>query len=140
MRSDWLIHLVSRTREKLRFYLSAELRSVGLKDFEPAHGAVLFALSAAQPLTMQRLAQLTERDASTMTVLVRKLRSRGYLASEKGSADQRESVISLTPKGAKAVPLVRRASARVLRRAYRGVSRAERALVISLLQRIHANL
>lgn len=48
---------------------------------------------------MQVLSEKINRDKSTMTVLIRKLESLGYVKREPDMADKRISIIHLTEKG-----------------------------------------
>ncbi len=139
MRSEWIIHLVSRLRDRMQDALSAELAAEGIDDIVPAHAGVLFALGAGVA-TMSELAAALGRSNSTLTALVQKLEDLGYVQRFRSQEDQRVQLVKLTARGVQGRRATVRGSRRTLARLYRGVSRGDRRQLIDGLLRLYRNL
>lgn len=139
MNSDRIIHLISRTRDRINREMSAQMEHVGMGDIAPAHAGMIYALGQSGPVAMGELAQMLERDNSTITTLADKLQKRGYIRKRKSRADSRSYTLELTDKGNKSRDLVVQVSRRVLRRFYRGMQATERKLLVHLLHHAYRN-
>lgn len=64
-----------------------------------AQNFVLHELSRQSPLSINELAERTATDQSTVSVVVAKLVSKGYVASARSGSDARRAELALTPKG-----------------------------------------
>src|SRR5438105_4138282 len=60
---------------------------------------VLLALREEGPVTMARLGERLQLDSGTLTPLLKRLESRGYLHRERDASDQRKVLVRLTPRG-----------------------------------------
>lgn len=70
---------------------------------------ILHCLSAAEPLSVGRLAKMTATDQSTVSLVVAKLVERGLVVSRRAIADARRSELTLSREGrmlARKLPLV----------------------------------
>ena len=72
MDSSSLVSLISNIHTAASDFLEEKLKEYGLPDMVSSHGFILYRLSLAERLTMGELAQLVNRDKSTVTVLIRK--------------------------------------------------------------------
>lgn len=133
-----IIHLLSRTRDRIQKIFQVEIDALRLGNIAPAHGSVFYALSQG-PLAMQELARLIERDNSTVTALADKLEKLGYVRRTVSEYDTRSNIIGLTEKGAKAAPKIVAASQKIVGRIYNGFSDEERATLMRLLGRVYEN-
>src|SRR5688572_25421264 len=107
-----IIHLVSRTRDRIQKIFQAEIDRLELGNIAPAHGSVFYAL-ASGPMPMQELARVIERDTSTVTALADKLEKLGYVRRTVAPDDSRSYILSLTAKGQRATPKIIEASQKV---------------------------
>lgn len=139
MESKRIIHLLSRTRDRIQKHFQRKIDGLKLGDIAPAHGSVLYALTAG-PQTMQDLARLIERDNSTITALADKLEKQGFTARSVSPHDTRSNIIALTPKGAKAAPKISAASQEIVAAMFAGFSAAEREEFTRLLFKIYENM
>lgn len=90
--------------------------------------------------TQSDLATHSGRDKAQLARLVKGLRDAGLLAAEADALDRRNVRLTLTPDG-QAVQRTLRQQGRALgRRAIAGLSDAEHAQLVLLLQRVKANL
>ncbi|MBW2636297.1 MAG: MarR family transcriptional regulator, partial [Deltaproteobacteria bacterium] len=96
---DIPVILISRIREKANRFLVSELKSHNMASLAPSHGDILWALFKHGALSMKGLAELIDRDKSTVTALVNKLIFLGYVRKEPDFADSRVNIISLTDEG-----------------------------------------
>lgn len=79
--------------------ISKKLEHYGFDDSEPCYGNIINALAKHGKLTMKDLASNIGRDKSTITVLIRKLESRGVVRKIDNPDDLRSKYIELTEKG-----------------------------------------
>ena len=103
------------------------------------HGFILYRLSLAERLTMGELAQLVNRDKSTVTVLIRKLEATGFVEREVSEKDSRVVYIKLTPQGREYNDKTKDISRQLIERCYQGFSQEERQTTFALLKRIFNN-
>lgn len=131
--------LISQIHSAASSFLKARLQSYGLPDMSSSHGNILFRLSQSECLTMGELARLVNRDKSTVTVLVRKLESAGYVCRESAEADNRVTYIRLSATGREYTDKMAQISKELIGTCYEGFSEDEKAAVFTLLRRIALN-
>lgn len=139
MKPEFVIHLLSRTRDRIQKHLTREFEKQGILDLAPAHGGVLFALGKG-PMTMSELALSLDRTNSTITALLDKLDELNYVRKSKPYEDERITVAELTEKGKNTLENVQKASKTTLGRIYKDLGSEERDEFIRLLTKIHSNL
>lgn len=93
------ISTLAHTLAQANRFLLQELSAMGLDGLATSHGDVLAQLFQSDGLSMCELARRVDRDPSTVTALVRKLVSLGYVATARAEADRRSVVVTLTPQG-----------------------------------------
>ena len=104
MKENNLVALASRLSEMAHKLIVQELEARGIEGIVPSHGAILSQLFAGDSFTMRELGEKIHRSKSTMTVLVDKLVSLGYVSKGKDNDDCRITWIRLTPKGKELKP------------------------------------
>ena len=134
-----VIHLLSRTRDRIQKRFQRRIDELALGGIAPAHGSVLYVLQQG-PLAMQDLARAIERENSTATVLVDKLEKIGYIRRSVSPEDTRSNVVSLTAKGSRIVPKVMAASQQTVEQIFAGFSETDRGIFMQLLQRVYDNM
>ncbi len=133
-----IIHLISRTRDRIQKIFQAEIDALELGNIAPAHGSVFYVLLSG-PQTMQELARLIERDTSTVTALANKMEKLGYVRRKVSPDDRRSFLLTLTAKGRRAGPRVVEASRKIVRRILGDLTEAEKTTLMRLLGRVYAN-
>ncbi|PNV72291.1 MarR family winged helix-turn-helix transcriptional regulator [Leptospira inadai] len=139
MKGDYVIHLLSRTRDRIQKFLGRELEKQGIQDIAPAHAGVLFVLSKNGAMRMSELATILDRTNSTATALLDKMEEFGYVIRTKLDPDERVTTADLTEKGKRSVEKVIKASKITLNKLYKGLDETEKAEFVRLLSKIHAN-
>lgn len=134
-----LISELSRTLAAANDYLTLLLHQAGLTQLVTSHGDILMQLFAHEPMTMQELSEKINRDPSTVTVLVKKLKDAGYVETCKGEQDRRCTEVRLTPEGRKLRSAFDSISQKLLSAQMRDVNTAELATVRSTLSQIKDN-
>ena len=134
-----IIGLISTIRDKANRFILQLLKERGIEDIVPAHGAIFVALFSNTELPMGRIAQIIERDKSTVTSLVNKLSALGYLEKSKDDSDNRVLLIRLTEKGKSLEADFLDISRDLLSRVYDGFSDLEKEILMRLLKRIKGN-
>ena len=137
--TDGIVALISTVRDKANKFILQKLRECGIEDIVPAHGAIFVALFRNSELPMGEIAQIINRDKSTVTALVNKLMSLGYLEKRQDSSDNRVSLVRLTEKGKLLENDFMNISKDLVSKVYDGFSDLEKEILVKLLTRIKDN-
>ena len=136
---DTSIAKVSQIHTLTAEFLKKRLAQSGFDDFVSSHGYILYQLSQNQGITMKELAAKINRDKSTTTVLVRKLEGAGLVKVTVDSADKRNKLLALTPKGAEYNQITQEISQELMKTFYKGFSLEEKKKFSEFLQKIKSN-
>jgi DNA-binding MarR family transcriptional regulator len=139
MDTKGIIALISDVRASANRFLIEELNKHNIKGLAPSHGAILSHLFTNEAVTMKDLAKAVRRDKSTVTALIAKLVSNGYISKETNIHDQRSTEVHLTRKGEELRSVFLEISENLLRRAWKGIDETEQKEVIRILQKIRSN-
>jgi DNA-binding MarR family transcriptional regulator len=135
-----LIGIVGSILEKANAFLGCCMKEKGIKDLLPAHGSILKALFVNNgKLRMNELAGLTGRSKSTVSELVSKLETAGYVARKSCDRDRRVNYVSLTPKSMAMEKDFNDISQQLIDRFSRGFSEDELEFLAKLLIRVREN-
>lgn len=106
---DYLGYLLGQANHALFKEFDVQVREAGLGSLE---WRVLAVLSSESPMAVGRLAHEVLSQQPTVTKLLQRLLAQGWVARHDDPADQRRTLVSITPAGQKKVaPLLRRARA-----------------------------
>lgn len=139
MEPDYVIHLLSRTRDRIQKFLAKELERQGIKDLAPAHAGVIYVLSRKGVAGMSDLASTLDRTNATITALLDKLEEFDYVIRTKLDEDGRVTTAELTRKGKKSVRKVISASRNTLDKLYGGLEESEKQEFLRILTKIYGN-
>jgi len=139
METDHVISLISTIRDKATKYLVGQMNAEGMADIVPAHGSVIVCLFGGIEMPMSEIAKQIHRDKSTVTTLVNKLVSLGYVEKIKSGEDSRVTLVKLTEEGSMLEPAFKLISQRLLGKAWSGFSNKEKDQLINLLTRLSNN-
>lgn len=140
MKENNIIALASRLTEKAHKLIIRELEARGINGIVPSHGGILLQLFSGETYTMKELAEKIYRTKPTVTVLIDKLVSLGYVTKEKSSEDSRNTWIRLTKKGEELKPSFIEISAVVNAIVYRGIKKEEAEVITRCLKKVLSNL
>ncbi len=141
MRTDHLIALASALRYHALEFLTAQLRSAGIDDLIPSHGALLSMLfGRGGSASMKELVSASGRGKSTFTEMAKALERRGYVIRTKDPDDARGVRLELTDKARALHPLFETISKRLLETAWGDLPQPDREQLSGLLQTVVANL
>lgn len=140
MTKNQIFALISKLRRDSSRFLEKEMGEMGMEGLLPSHGAILGVLYRRNgKLRMKEIADLTQRDKSTITFLIKTLTQLGYVTREKSDQDSRETYIALTGKAWAAQDNFRLISDKLIATAYEGFTEHEQQLLLSLLKRLDEN-
>ncbi|HBA88388.1 MAG TPA: MarR family transcriptional regulator [Geobacter sp.] len=139
MESKAIAALISDTRTSINRHLIEELKRNGVEGLAPSHGAILYHLFNNEQVTMKDLAKAVRRDKSTVTALIAKLVSSGYVEKANSPQDLRTVYVTLTAKGKALKPVFEEISAGLIGRIWRGVDPAEQNEMVRILKKIRSN-
>lgn len=140
MNDKYIVYFISRTKKKMIRFIEKKLLENDMDDLIPSHGNILTALyENNEKLTMKKIAEIIGKDKSTVTPLINKLLSLGYIKKEKDEKDKRITYISLTNKGREIRTKYNNISSEVYKTAYKGFSKEEKEIFLNLLKRLNNN-
>jgi DNA-binding MarR family transcriptional regulator len=140
MKTSHIITLVSRIRDKANKLIVSELEKSGIKGIAPSHGSIFVALYKHTHLSMKQVADFIHKDKSTVTALIDKLESLGYVKRCGHETCNRTTMIELTPKGKKLEHIITKISQTLLDSVYNGFKETEKDSLIGYLERVDKNL
>ncbi len=139
MKTDHIIDLISRIRNKTNRFISDEFKKIGLSDLGPSYGAILNILFTHHQINMKEITKKIDRDKSTTTSLIQKLEKLAYVKREINPLDNRITLISITDKGKKLKSDFDNISERLIKNTYKDMKPTEIDSVISGLEKILNN-
>ena len=139
MKTRDVISLISKIRQKVNGFIVSELSKQGVNGIVVSHGDIIYALYKKQRMTMAEIAETITKDKSTVTALVGKLVSLGYVEKERDTEDTRVVYVTLTKKGYELKPVFEAISAKVLEVFYSNVSETEKDELMRILSKIESN-
>lgn len=139
METKAIAALISDTRASINKHLLDELRRNGIEGLAPSHGAILYHLFNNEQVTMKDLAKAARRDKSTITALVAKLVSGGYVEKAASPQDLRTVYVNLTPKGKALRTVFEEISEGLVGRIWQGVDETEQKELVRILKKIRSN-
>jgi MarR family transcriptional regulator, organic hydroperoxide resistance regulator len=139
METNGIISRISAIRTKANEFLAHELYREGLKDIAPSHGYILFVLFKNDGISMKEIKNSINKKKNTVTVLIDKLLSHGFLKKAPDANDGRTTRIFLTSKGKSLEKSFNSISDRLLKKAYKGFSESEKMNLTMLLNKMDKN-
>lgn len=118
---------------------SRKLRAYGV-EINPAQGRIMFALWKDDGIPINELAKKTQLGKSTLTSMLDRLESSGYVKRVQSREDRREMLIQRTDKDRAAEKTYREVSQEMNQLFYRGFSKREVDMFERHLRRILENL
>ena len=140
MKKDHIIFLISRIQYKANRLLTREMRAHHIAGLAPSHGEILGSIMFRGPLPMSEIAQIIDKDKSTVTALVNKLIRMGYVEKQKHRTDSRFSLIAVTQKGEALKPAFVSIAKKLRALSYKDIPDDERETLVRLLTKLNKNL
>ena len=94
-----IAYVLAKILKRINVYTASRLADEGVTDLAPTHGAIFVTLYNDGPQSMVALSEKIGCSKSTITTLIRKLETLGYVRREPDRADKRSSIVHLTEKG-----------------------------------------
>ena len=138
-RKDEVLDLVHTVMHQYRSQQYQVLRD-GPHDITHMESKVLGYIGHHPGATQSELSQHSGRDKAQLARLIKGLRDRELLAGEVGEEDRRSVKLTLTPEGQAVLRTLKQQARRLNAKAVSGMSSAEEAQLLALLQRVRANL
>lgn len=139
MKTDHVIALIARVRDKAYAFIIRELNKKKITGLVPSHGGIMSTLFKKDKVPMKELAERIGRDKSTVTALVNKLMRAGYVAKEKNPDDNRITYLCLTAKGRSLEHDFDEISEKLIATTFRGFSQKEREDIVKGIVKILNN-
>jgi DNA-binding MarR family transcriptional regulator len=132
-----VVHRLTQAARATRVRSGSQLTRIGL---HAGQDAVLKALAETDGLTMSELAGTLNVQPPTVTKMVSRLASQGYIERRASAGDGRQAQVFLTEQGKETVSELDKILRRVERQALAGIDEKERKRLRKLLRQIEKNL
>lgn len=129
--------LLNRLVGRYNAIIEPKLRAIGL---DVPYWRVLMILGEASPRGVRDITVSAVIPLSTMTRIIQRMAASGLVDATPSHEDARVTAVSLTLLGQEKLAEARRATAPVYAQAIRGIDARDFSKLISLLDRLHANL
>lgn len=140
MNDKYIVYFISRAKANMIKFIENKLKENKLDDLIPTHGNILTALyESDKNLTMKEISQKIGKDKSTVTSLVNKLITLGYVEKEKCTKDKRVTYIGLTQKSRDIEGSFNFISSQVKETAYSNFTEDEKKEFLRLLRKLSSN-
>jgi DNA-binding MarR family transcriptional regulator len=136
------LEVLERVHAIMHLYRSAQQRSLRAGPHDLAHMEIkVLGFFARRPgATQSDLAAHSGRDKAQLARLIRGLRDRGLLDATADETDKRSTRLALSAAGKDMFAALHRHDGALAETALEGISEAERATLLDLLERVRANL
>lgn len=135
--SDYLPYQLYRLTNRLNQRLQARLRNQGIK---PSRWRVMSVLRSCGTLTIGKIAEHTLMEQPTVSRVITQLENDGLVIRQVSVGDSRATEVSLTPAGIAKLDAIVPNAYHHEHQALAGLSRAELAVLRSILGRIERNI
>lgn len=135
--ADYIPYLLFRVSNRLDLKLREGLRKLKISIWL---WRVLAVLRAYGTMTIGQIAHATALEQPTVSRVVAKLASKGWVKRETERQDSRYVHVSMTREGIKAFETIVPAALRHETRALEGISAQDKAKLKQLLEAVHANI
>lgn len=133
------ISLISHIHSLTADFLTEKLSAKGLPNLASSHGFILFQLSNTDKMPMSEIAKRINRDKSTTTVLIKKLKKLNLVEEEESKNDKRVKYIKLSEKGKEYTESTKTLSEELLKKCFAGFSEEDKNKLTELLNKIANN-
>ena len=136
----YIIQIFNKIVTRSNSLLIKELEKNNIKGLVSSHCDVLIQLFLNNKLSMQDLSRKIHKKNNTMTVLVNKLISLGYVIKTQDEEDRRINFVTLTEKGQKLEYLFDEIANKMVARTYNNISDDEIDELLKTLSKIEKNI
>lgn len=112
-------------------------RSVGSEEISPPQFGALVLIEANPGISQSAIASALRFDRSTLVQIIDRLEARGFVVREVSASDRRSHALKLTEVGGRALSGLKAVVAAHEERMARALTPEEKAILLSLLARIH---
>ena len=134
------LYVITNIRQRLFKFLESELSKEHIEGIAPSYGDILFVLDRKRAITMQQVAKHTIKDKSTISSVIGKLETGGYITKAKDVGDSRFTNLTLTPKAKKIRPVLFEISRKMNAKIFQGLSEDEKRTLFKLIGKVYKNL
>lgn len=126
----------------MHLFRARQMRAPAAQEAELTHmeGKVLGFFARQPGATLSDLVAHSGRDKAQLTRLIKALRDKDLLVAETDAVDRRQTRLRPSPAGEALHASYRRVAAEAATLALQGVSEAERANLLAVLERVRTNL
>jgi DNA-binding MarR family transcriptional regulator len=132
---------ISKIRELSYVMIESELLSQGYEGVLPSHGNILLLLfKKKKPIPVTEIVESVGKAKSTVTSNLKTLEKYGYISKLTNPDDSRSTLIFLTEKGIRLMPLFESISLKIRGTFYGNLRPEEKQAFLATLEKIEKNL
>ncbi len=140
MYDKYIVYFISKTKKKMVRFIENKLYEKELYTLVPSYGNILTVLYDHDgKLSMKKIATLLGKEKSTITALVHKLETLGFVRKVKCEKDRRTTYVCLTEKGKGIELKFEEISTDVQSTAYKNFTHEEKNEFLRLLKKMNQN-
>ncbi|MGV8905942.1 MAG: MarR family winged helix-turn-helix transcriptional regulator [Acetobacterium sp.] len=140
MNDKYIVYFISKTKQKIIQFIEQKLQENGMDDLITSHGNILTVLyESDRKLSMGQIAKKIGKDKSTVTPLINKLMTLGYIDKVRNEEDKRITYIILTEKGKQLESKFNTITSEVYETAYKDFTPEEKEIFLRLLKKLNMN-
>jgi DNA-binding MarR family transcriptional regulator len=134
------LYSLGEIRKKAFSFLSREMKANGITDVPPSYGDVLYAIHSRGQVSLSDLCRLTNKDKSTVSIVINAMEKSGYVIKTRDENDGRSVCICLSDKARSYAGCMADISDRLRQQFFAGMSEEEKAIFFLLINKISSNL
>jgi len=136
-----IIEQISHIRKLSYALIEEELSAKGFDGVLPSHGNILgFLYKKMEPVPINTIVEYVGKAKSTVTSNLQTLEKNGYIRKSRNENDSRSTLISLSEKGIRLMPVFFGISHKLLSKLYGNIEIEDKRLLVDLLGRVENNL
>ncbi|MCB1165757.1 MAG: winged helix-turn-helix transcriptional regulator [Leptospiraceae bacterium] len=140
IQEPYVLQYLSRIHDWQERFVQNAVRKAGYPDLAVSHCEIISFIGNKGPSTAAQIAATILKDRSTVTILVRKLESAGFLRRTPNEADARSTWIVLTADGKRLHRKLLSVFGRLRRTVHNAVPQNDRKILYKSLEALFRNL
>ncbi len=140
LKKNTIFGLIGSLRERYSKFLEKELKACGIEGLVGSHGAIFACLyQNGGQMKVLEIGRWIGRSKSTVTELINRLESLGYVSKVTCCLDGRCTYVALTDQGRAVKDHFDKISSKLIDKAYKGFSEEEKEALLKGLERMWKN-
>lgn len=133
------LYSLSHIRKTAFSFLENEMKKSGIEDISPSYGDILYALEKSGGASLKDICRMTNKDKSTVSLIVNSMEKSGWIVKRKDHRDSRAIHVSLSDKALQYADIMKEISNKLQKTMFKGMSGEEKSILFMLLDKVAKN-